>query len=189
MDAVGRNDRRRGWFGVLLGIAAVGLLLGPRTSAAEPNEVTRARLSPAAELAGACWSSDPEAGPVDTHCWEWTLQGAFVRDRHEVQGPEGPYQGETLYGWDADKGRARYWYFNVLGGVSEGTIEKTDDGWLFEETYRDAQSTLQLRSRFRILDDRSYSVATERLDGSEWKPWREVRFVRIDAAESSHSEE
>jgi hypothetical protein len=45
----------------------------------------------------------------DVHCWERALDGAYLRDRHELRGSKEPYGGETLYGWDSESEKPRFW--------------------------------------------------------------------------------
>ncbi len=75
-----------------------GLLLAA-PSAADDKPETDERFAAVAEFAGYCWIGPfPGSEARDLHCWEWILDGEFLRDSHRVMGGEGPYAGETLYG-------------------------------------------------------------------------------------------
>lgn len=145
----------------------------------------RERFQPFASLAGSCWEGAFPDGTKDLHCWEWALDGAYLRDRHELQDAAKPYGGETFYGWDAEAGVLRFWYFNTLGGRSEGSVEKLDgeDRWLLRERYvgstpeQGDESRLELRN-FVVVEKDTYSVVTEQRDGSAWKKMTSIRFER-----------
>ena len=156
-------------------VALSSFFLGGLCRAAEPApEIDR--FAPVSGLAGRCFVGEmPEAKARDTHCWEWVLSERFLRDRHQVVGPNGLYQGETFYGLDAATGILRFWYFNSLGGVSEGSVEQREGRWFFDETYRGAGTELEMRTSFdRSGDD--YAVVTEQREGDRWKVISEVYF-------------
>ncbi len=137
------------------------------------------RFAPVADLAGACWAGTfPGTEARDVHCWEWALGGAFLRDRHEVTSPGGHYAGETFYGWDEAEGVLRFWYFNTLGGVSEGTVRRQDGAWRFDEEYRGGARELELRTTFERPADDVYRVVTEQRTGDGWVERTRVDFRR-----------
>ncbi len=58
-------------------------------------------LAPLAWLAGSCWTGTFADGRTkDFVCYEWTLEGKFLRSRHHVVGGGRPYSGETLFSFD-----------------------------------------------------------------------------------------
>ena len=134
------------------------------------------RFAPVARLAGRCFAAQLGSDTRDVHCYEWTIQDRFLRDRHRLTGPRGVYEGETLYGWDSRTQTLRYWYFNSLGGVSEGTVEQRDGEWWFLETYRGAKEPMKLRSVLRWGDGEGYSVVTEALREGEWQHFSSMSF-------------
>lgn len=82
------------------------------------------RLQPVAFLAGHCWKGTfPDGKQQDEHCFEWFYEGKFLRDRHVVTGGEADYRGESVYYWDSASSQLHFIYFNVLGGVSQGTVQ------------------------------------------------------------------
>ena len=173
---------------ILPALALVVCLLAPPALAAEESE-TDERFAPVAELAGHCWIGPfPGSQARDHHCWEWILDGNFLRDRHRVTGGESPYAGETIYGWDAEASQLRFWYFNTLGGVSTGTVERDGERWLFRESYSGSDGTdsgateLEIRSFLVREDDESYSVVSEkRQEDGEWQIMFSMRLVRTGA--------
>jgi hypothetical protein len=148
-----------------------------RPGAAPPGDSER--FAPVAGLAGSCWAGVfPGTEARDVHCWEWALDGAFLRDRHEVTSPGGRYAGETFYGWDEAAGVLRFWYFNTLGGVSEGTVRHRDGVWLFDEEYRGGERELELRTSFEQPADDAYRVVIEQRTDSGWEERTRVDFRR-----------
>ena len=145
------------------------------------------RFDPVSLLAGSCWEGAFPNGATDLHCWEWALGGAYLRDRHKVRGAGSPYAGETLYGWDSDSSALHYWYFNSLGGRSEGGIQKIDgeERWLITESYagatpgQDEPSKIEMRN-FMTVEDDAYTMITEQRDGASWKEVMSIRFERTD---------
>jgi WD40-like Beta Propeller Repeat len=154
------------------------------TTGAAPSQAEKAgkeRFAPVADLAGFCWIGTFDNGGRDVHCYDWALQEGFLRDRHQVTGGEGVYAGETFYGWDEAAGRLHYWYFNTLGGVSEGDAVRAEDGrWTFAESYQGGGGSLELRTAFHRPDDGSYAIVTEVLRDGAWVPEREVVYRRFD---------
>lgn len=143
------------------------------------------RFAPVGELAGSCWlgtfsaGGADEAGPRDLHCYEWVLQDRFLRDRHRVTGGEGVYEGETFYGWDAAAGKLRYWYFNSLGGVSEGTVALEEGRWTFRESHRGGGQAMELRTVLERPGEDAYTVATEIERDGTWQAEPAVRYQRL----------
>ena len=124
------------------------------------------RFAPIDLLAGACWMGTFPNGARDVHCYEWSLQNGFIRDHHQVRGGEsgGVYSGDTYFGWDASNGRLAYWYFNSLGGVSEGYVEQSGGDWFFREAYEGAtheEGTVAGETARRTTD--SHSPALRRI--------------------------
>lgn len=158
----------------------------------QEDSVAQERFAPVAELTGHCWlGTFPDSEARDLHCWEWVLDGGFVRDRHRVTGSGNSYAGETFYGWDAASGTLRFWYFNTLGGVSTGTVESAGDRWLFRERYggddraeadAEAGGALEIRTFLTLEDDVSYRILSEkRQPDGDWRSTFTLRFVRSDA--------
>lgn len=97
----------------------------------------RPELAPLAFVVGHCWAGEfPDNGGTDRHCFEPVFGGVHIRDVHVLESGRGPYQGETLFSWDAEAKTIRYVYLNSLGGVSFGTAEPDGDTLRFpDETY------------------------------------------------------
>jgi len=168
-----------------ISIALALVLFSIFLSGAQVSQQDDERFEPVSRLAGSCWEGAFPSGPRDFHCWEWALDGAFLRDRHEVRGAAEPYGGETFYGWDADAGVLRFWYFNSLGGRSEGSVEKLpgENRWLLVESYAGStpmspeESEIELRNFLTVGVD-AYSVVTEQREGGSWKEIMSIRFER-----------
>ncbi len=146
---------------------------------AAENGGGKERFAPLADLAGSCWAGTFDNGARDVHCYEWALQESFLRDRHQVTGDSGVYAGETFFGWDESADRLHFWYFNTLGGVSEGdAVQQRDGSWTFVESYEGGGGSLELRTAFRRPDEDSYAIVTEILRDGNWVPEREVIYRR-----------
>ena len=156
----------------ILPIVAVQLsLLLPTIARADPA----AHFAPQAFLAGSCWKGTfPDGKRTDEHCYEWVYAGKFLRDRHTVKGGEAPYGGETIYYWDAESKLVHYLYFNVLGGVSKGTVTPADGVLYFpEEKYSDGKTEQTYRSTWRRDGDDAYIAVSEVKVPGGWKEaWR-----------------
>ena len=169
----------------LAGLLSLAALVPAAPAGAQPPAEALARFAPVGDLAGACWSTPMPGDARDVHCWEWALGGAYLRDRHRLVGPRGEYAGETLYGWDAERGALRYWYFNTLGGVSEGVVRQGEGGWIFTETYRGGGSVLQFRTTITRPTPDSYERVTEQLRDGAWVPSPALRLTRTAVAPAS----
>jgi TolB protein len=145
---------------------------------AQPAAADAARFAPVGELAGACWEGPMPGEARDVHCYEWALGGAFLRDRHRVRGAQGEYAGEAIYGWDAAAGVLRYWYFNTLGGVSQGEVRHGETGWVFTETYQGGGAALEFRTTQTRPSADSYERATAQRRDGEWQDGPPLRFTR-----------
>jgi hypothetical protein len=158
-------------------IAALGQLFVASAVVAQVPETERFR--PLAFLVGSCWTGTfPDGKSTDEHCFEWVYDGKFIRDRHKTAGPRAPYEGETWYGWDAEKGSLVYWYFNSLGGVSTGTAQATAEGIMFPERHVSGQEVREFRNVWRRTGPDTYrTILTER-KGEEWVELWTMEFRR-----------
>lgn len=160
--------------------AASLLLLAALPAAAQSIPGDPQRFAPVADLAGSCWMGVfSESGARDVHCYEWALDGGFIRDRHEVHGAEGTYAGETFYGPTSSEGELRFWYFNTLGGVSEGGVRAEEGSWTFSEIYSGGDRTLEMRTVMTRPDEDAYEVVTEQRSGEKWTEIARVRYTRL----------
>lgn len=161
----------------------VGLLLVSVSVTADASEETVPKSHAVDVLSffvGACWEgrfSDEES--KDKHCFT-SMAGNFVRDRHEVSGPMGPYSGETIYHWDASTRQLEYSYWASNGGMSRGVLIPSDGGFVSpEETFTSASGVTQtFITRWRIDGPNQWTQYSETLkeQGSELK-W-EITYVR-----------
>jgi len=152
---------------------------------AQPAPVSP-RMEPLAFLVGACWRGTfPDGRRTDTHCFTPMPGGAFVRDRHVVEGAPAPYSGETLYRWDSEARRIVYDYYASDGSHSAGSAVTAANGLVFpEETHRapDGGETL-IRSSWTRDGADAYVVLAETMRDEAWQPLWQMRMVRIGPAE------
>jgi hypothetical protein len=146
----------------------------------------RAELQPLAFLAGSCWrGSFPDRGGTDTHCFTAIYGGAFVRDRHIVEGAERPYSGETLYRWDVARRQIVYDYYAADGSYSSGIAQPGPRGVVFPAASHSSRTGTEtgVRSRWTLEGSDSYVVEAESLHGGNiWHIMFEMRMERIGPA-------
>ncbi len=166
---------------LLLALSIVCALLPVRAAVAQTDLQThQAKLGSLTELAGSCWSGKFPNGAIDTHCWDWAIQGRFLRDRHTVESEAGLYSGETLYGWDAGAEVVTFWYFNSLGGFSEGTVVAIGEQLLIKEDYSDAAQETEMRSNLEVDAPERYVILTESLTDTGWETFLSLSYERVD---------
>ena len=138
-------------------------------------------LSPIAQLAGSCWSGTFSNGARDLHCYEWALRRSFILDHHEVRssGSEDVYAGDTYFGWHEESQSVVYWYFNTLGGVSEGRVEPLEGSWLFVENYSGESEEQEIRTVMRFAGEDAYSISTEFKRQGEWQLEAQAVYARL----------
>jgi hypothetical protein len=150
-------------------VAALTVSIGaPRSSAAQTAPVFD-KLQPLAFLAGSCWKGTFTGRTVsDEHCFQWILNGRFLRDHHVVSGDSAPYEGETTYAWDPVQKRITYWYIALPGYFSQGSVEPADGALVFHDVLATA-TPQQLRSTWRQSGPDSYSVRVDDITGGKSK--------------------
>jgi len=122
-------------------------------------------------LVGHCWvGAFPDRKATDEHCFEWVFDRKFIRDRHVVLNGDAPYAGETLYGWDAEKRRLGFWYWNSEGEVLVGAVEYRPDSIVFPTKHVTDKGTMELRATWTRTSERSYRVEQSQRAGEAWKP-------------------
>jgi hypothetical protein len=138
-------------------------------------------------LGDSCWVGTFANGKTkDENCFEWTLGGRFLRSRHRVVDGEGPYEGETLFGFDATLGRPTFVYWNSLGGVSRGSATAVADGVDFaDEKVEMGGKTFTLRSTWRRHGDDRFVALTEREADGSWQPMMRIEFARVGPSPSA----
>jgi hypothetical protein len=128
------------------------------------------KFRPLAFLVGSCWiGTFPDGKRTDEHCFEWVFDRAFVRDRHVVRGDETPYEGESLFWWNAKAGRLAFWYWNSQGGVSEGSADVTSEGLVFPERYTTDSGVVDMKAVWTRTGPDGYRVRQTVQQGDEWK--------------------
>ena len=142
-------------------------------------------LAPLAFVVGSCWRGTfPDGRQTDTHCFAPIYGGAFVRDRHVVEGAPQPYSGETLYRWDAESRIIRYDYYASDGSHSDGAVLPAANGLGFpEETHRSPDGAeMLIRSSWTRDGADAYVVLAETMRGEVWHPMWEMRMARVGPA-------
>jgi hypothetical protein len=127
------------------------------------------KLQPLAFLAGSCWKGTFTGRTVtDEHCFQWILNGRFLRDHHVVSGDSAPYEGETTYAWDPVQKRIVYWYIALPGYYSQGNIEAAAGALVFHDSLA-ISTPQQLRSTWRPTGSDAYTVHVDDVTGAEPK--------------------
>jgi hypothetical protein len=149
--------------------ALTSVIIGtPRSSDAQTAPAFD-KLQPLAFLAGSCWKGTFTGRTVtDEHCFQWIMNGRFLRDHHVVSGDSAPYEGETTYAWDPVQKRITYWYIALPGFFSEGSVEAVDAALVFHDNLVTA-TPQQLRSTWRRSGPDSYSVRVDDITGGKSK--------------------
>jgi uncharacterized protein YndB with AHSA1/START domain len=164
---------------MLAAVAVVGLGVGLGGVAATAQEDP---LAPLGFLLASCWKGEMAPGVTDTHCFDALHGGRFIRDRHLVEGPDGPYSGESVYRWDAATKSIRYTYAASDGGYSEGVARVIEGGLAFDDRYQTARGeAMTLRARWMREAAGGYSAITETEKDGTWKPMFTVRFTQVPA--------
>ena len=155
----------------MLSSLTVMLLLGLTDVQAS---AVRAPLQPFAFLVGSCWTGTfPDGKRTDTHCFESVYGGHFIRDRHVVKGGK-PYEGETLYAWDATAGKVVFTYWNSDGGISTGSAEPGSGEIVFPEEHAlKGGGQMKIRTVWTPKGADAYEVHTTQFKDGEWREmWR-----------------
>jgi hypothetical protein len=142
-------------------------------------------LEPFSFLAGSCWLGTFADGKTkDENCFEWTLDGRFLRSRHKVIGGKKPYEGETLYAFDPKHGKPGFVYWNSAGSVMRGDAEPVGDTVDFpvEKVSMNGES-FEIKSAWRLSRPDRFSAVTSRRVGEEWQELFRIEFVRLGGAE------
>jgi hypothetical protein len=162
--------------------AAVAAVASAGAVAAQP---TPDHFKPFEFLIGHCWTGTfPDGKATNTHCYEWMLDRAFIRDRHVVKSSGPDYKGETVYYLDGATGSVKYRYWNTIGGLSDGALG-TDAKriQIVEDVYRGKDGkTQKFQGEIERLSDTQYRASTRTWDGKAWKALWSITFTRIDAA-------
>lgn len=186
----GRGLRRRvvGGIGWLLASAAMAqpapapAPAAPAPAPAPAGLRENGPLAPLAFLAGACWRAPlPGGTQTDSRCIRWFQQGRYLRARHEVQGSQPPYGGETTYYRDPADGRLRSLGFDVSGGIAQGTVSTLAAGAVqIEERHVGPQGRFLQRIRYAPIDASTIAARIERSDddGRNWRVVNDTRYTR-----------
>jgi hypothetical protein len=148
-------------------VVLAGALLGARALGAQQARPDVFR--PLEFLVGSCWiGTFPDGKKTDEHCFEWVFDRKFIRDRHVVRGG-GPYEGESLYGWDPVAKQLAFWYWNSGGMISTGHIDDTADGIVFPGRYSTSKGEVELKAVWTRLGTDGYRVWSGQRTAEGWK--------------------
>ena len=150
--------------------------------AAGVASAAEAPLAPLEFLVGHCWSGTfPDGKSTDTHCFESSLGGRLIYDKHVVRGDKPDYSGESVWYVDPKSKRVTFMYFNSIGGVSTGTLEEAQGTRLrfSDEAYTGSDGKKQkYRTVWERKGEDGYVALTEQQKGDQWvEAWR-IEFKR-----------
>ncbi|MEP6619154.1 MAG: hypothetical protein ABJE47_07565 [bacterium] len=152
---------------ILLALAAATLATVAAHSASAQQV---AGFKPFEPLVGHCWvGTFPDGKQTDEHCFDWVFDHKFIRDRHVVRHGAGPYEGETIYSWDAKQKRVVYSYYNSEGQVITGVVNPAPGQLVFPSHYDTPKGTVQIRAVWSALNENDYTVAQSQKSGTKWK--------------------
>ena len=170
----------------------VNCLAGPPGAAAPSASVALAvaggagapssKLAPMAFLAGQCWRGTmPDGKTTDTHCFDWLLNGHYLRDHHVVRLAGRPdYVGESLYYYDHERKQVAYIYYENNGNYSRGLMMGDDKRLVFPDAqFQMPNAKLTYRASWTRIDDNSYQATSEFLKGGKWELEQTVRFSKV----------
>jgi hypothetical protein len=148
-------------------LLATAILAAATTAHAAPM----GDLKPMAFLAGHCWKGAfPGGAQTDEHCFTWLYGGRALRDTHVVRTPGKPdYAGETTYVVNPATKVVQFFYFENLGGLSQGVVESVPDGLVFPATdYVGEGESMTYRVRWTKVGDDAYEAWSEAKTPNGW---------------------
>ena len=139
------------------------------TLAASP--LAHADFTPLEFLVGHCWMGTfPDGKQTDEHCFEWVYDKKFIRDKHVVRGGP-PYEGETIFRWDAAAKKIAYWYWSSGGFAVTGTLEPSPEGLIFPSRLETAKGEVNIKAVWMRTGDGYRVSQSQRNPGeSDFKP-------------------
>ena len=140
------------------------------------------KLAPMGFLAGNCWRGTlPDGKSVDTHCFEWLLNGHYLHDHHVVRSPGGPdYVGESLYYFDHERQQVAYLYYESLGNYARGLMIGDARKLEFPQAeFFHPGGKMTYRARWERLDEGSLQATSEFLKAGKWVLEQSVKFVKV----------
>jgi hypothetical protein len=131
-------------------------------------------------LVGHCWTGTfPGGKKTDTHCFEWMMDGKFIRDRHTVRGGA-PYEGETIWAFDPKQKKVVYHYFASDGAISSGTLNLENGDMVFPEEYVSAGVRKTMKNVWSRNGRDAYDVwAAEKTAEGSWKEMFRMTLRRV----------
>jgi hypothetical protein len=132
-------------------------------------------------LAGSCWKGAFNDRPsvTDEHCFEWLYDGKFLQDKHVVRGDSIPYEGQTLFAWNAKEKKIVYWYIAVPGFYSTGYVDAKDQKIMFIDDLHAASGRRDLRSVWERTGPDAFLVHTQDHTGGNIKELWSMEMRRV----------
>jgi hypothetical protein len=151
----------------LLGAAVLVTALVAGNASAQPARTPD--FTPLAFLVGSCWKGNfPGGKETDEHCFEWIYDKKFIRDRHAVRGGT-PYDGETIYTWDAARQKLTYLYIGSTGDVVTGVVEPQGDSIVFPSRIATPKGDVEIEAVWTRLGADAYRVRQRQKAAAGWK--------------------
>ena len=146
-----------------------------------PPENIPNHFKPYAFLIGGSWVGRfPDGTASDTQHFEWVYGGKFIRNTHFVtkDGQGMIYKGETIFAWDSQKKRVVYWYWNILGGYSQGVMEQKGRQIISKGVYHGNAKTMETRSGMVLVSENEYRAVQYFQKEGAWQEQWTMTFRR-----------
>jgi hypothetical protein len=119
---------------------------------------------------------------IDVSRWERAMNGLAVRNLHSVN--DGEYGGETVYYWDRQEQKLRFFYFTTAGFFTQGTITFEDDVQHSHEFVTgNAHGVTEVRATSEFLPDGRLKTQSEYLQNGKWVEGHAAVYVETPGAE------
>lgn len=129
-----------------------------------------------------CWEGKfVGSEDTDVHCFREMVDGRFVRDNHLVSSKKGKYGGETVFWWDEDGQHLKYTYWDTQGGISNGTMLPTTDGFESpDEVYEGTNGQrFTIRTRWLVNSGDEYTMESVKVDGNQTTRMFAIDYKRV----------
>lgn len=128
------------------------------------------------------WQDDSEETLVRSR-FRWSPSGVYLIRSFSAQfADDDMLEGTQIFGWDPVSRQIRTWTFASDGSFGQGTVVKTDDGWMLKkwQVLNDGRVASATRMMTRTDDD-TLSVATigHTVDGEPQPSAGPVTVVRV----------
>lgn len=128
------------------------------------------------------WQDDSEDTMVMSR-FRWSPSGVYLIRSFSAQFTEDDQlRGTQIFGWDPVSKQIRTWTFASDGSFGQGTVVKSDDGWMLRKWQVLADGRVASATRIMTaVDDDTLSVSTigHTIDGEPQPASGEVTVVRV----------